>query len=129
MFSDATRYDAGTQHVTTLGHAKVFFDNDGKLYSIDLRGGQPHAPVQLSSAVDVFLPASAIAMNAAGDDAWVDAQGGSHHWAIRTTMSATDAPVSVLQIVAPLRDAATGFPQYFFASLGVHAGTHVQPTT
>ena len=89
----------------------MFYDNDGKLYSIDLRGGQSHAPVQLSSAVDVFLPVSATPMNAAGDDAWVDAQGGSHHWAIRTTMSATDAPVSLLQIVAPMRDAATGVPQ------------------
>ena len=28
----------------------------------------------------------------------------------------------MLQIVAPLRDAATGLPQYFFASLGVHVG-------
>jgi hypothetical protein len=129
VFSDATRYDAGTQLVTTLGHAKVFFDNDGKLYSIDLRGGQSHAPVQLSSAVDVFLPAGATPMNAAGDDAWIDAQGGSHHWAIRSTMSAADAPVPVLKIVAPLRDATTGLPQYFFASLGERSGTHVTPTT
>ena len=129
VFSDATRYDAATRTVTTLGHAKVFYDNDGKLYSIDLRGGQSHAPVQLSSAVDVFLPAGATPMNAAGDDAWVDAQGGSHHWAIRTTMGATDAPKDILQIVAPLRDATTGFPQYFFASLGARSGTHVQPTT
>jgi len=128
-FSDATRYDAGTQLVTTLGHAKVFFDNGGKLYSIDLRGGRPHAPVQLSSAVDVFLPARVIPMNAAGDDAWVDAQGGSNHWAIRTTMSASDAPVAVLQIVAPLRDPATGLPQYFLASLGQRSGTHVTPVT
>lgn len=129
VFSDATRYDAATRTVTTLGHAKVFFDNDGKLYSIDLRGGQSHAPVQLSSAVDVFLPAGATPMNAAGDDAWVDAQGGSHHWAIRTTMGATDAPAAIWQIVAPLRDAATGLPQYFLASLGERSGTHVQPTT
>jgi hypothetical protein len=129
VFSDATHYDAATVTVTTLGHAKVFYDNDGKLYSIDLRGGQSHAPVQLSSAQDVFLPAGATPMNAAGDDAWVDAQGGSHHWAIRATMGATDAPVSIWQIVAPLRDAASGLPQYFLASLGERSGTHVQPTT
>jgi hypothetical protein len=129
VFSDATHYDAATGTVTTLGHAKVFYDNDGKLYSIDLRGGQSHAPVQLSSAQDVFLPAAATPMNAGGDDAWVDAQGGSHHWAIRATMSATDAPVSIWQIVAPLRDAASGLPQYFLASLGERSGTHVQPTT
>lgn len=129
VFSDATRYDAATRVVTTLGHAKVFYDNDGKLYSIDLRGGQPHAPVQLSNAVDVFLPASATPMNAAGDDAWVDAQGGSHHWAIRATMGAADTPVAVQQIVAPLRDAATGLPRYFFAALGVRSGTHTVPTT
>jgi len=73
VYSDATAWDATSRTVTTLGHAKVFFDNDGKLYSIDLRGGQPHAPVQLSSAVDVFMPVRAWAMNAAGDDAWVDA--------------------------------------------------------
>jgi hypothetical protein len=129
VFSDATSYDATTRTVTTLGHAKVFFDNDGKLYSIDLRGGKSHAPVQLSSAVDVFLPAAATSMDAAGDDAWVDAQGGAHHWAIRSTMSATDAPFSIWQIIAPLRDAATGVPQYFFASLGERSGTHVQPTS
>ena len=129
LFSNATSYDAGTRTVTTLGHAKVFFDNDGKLWSIDLRGGQSHAPVQLSNAVDVFLPASATPMNAAGDDAWIDAQGGSHHWAIRTTMSATTAPVSILQIVAPLRDAATGLPQLFFVALGSHTGNHTVPTT
>ena len=129
VFSDATSHDAATGTVTTLGHAKVFYDNDGKLYSIDLRGGQSHAPVQLSSAVDVFLPSSATPMDAAGDDAWVDAQGGSHHWAIRATMSPTDAPISVLQIVAPLRDASTSFPQYFFVSLGERAGQHVLPTT
>jgi hypothetical protein len=129
VYSDARSYDAATRSVTTLGHAKVFYDNDGKLYSIDLRGGQSHAPVQVSSAVDVFLPASATPMNAAGDDAWVDAQGGSHHWAIRTSMGATDAPVSVLQVLAPMRDAATGLPQYFFATLGSQSGIHVTPTT
>lgn len=129
VFSDATRYDAATRTVTTLGHAKVFYDNDGKLYSIDLRGGQSHAPVQLSNAVDVFLPRSAIAMNAAGDDAWVDAQGGTHDWAIRSTTSATAAPVSVQRVLAPLRDATTGVPQYFFASLGAQDGIHVTATT
>jgi len=129
VFSDATRYDAATGTVTTLGHAKVFYDNDGKLYSIDLRGGQSHAPVQLSSAQDIFTLASATPMNAAGDDAWVDAQGGSHHWAIRATMSATDAPISIWQIVAPLRDAASGLPRYLLATLGDRSGTHVQPTT
>ncbi len=129
VFSDATTYDAASHTRTTLAHAKVFYDNDGKLYSIDLRGGHSHAPVQLSSAVDVFQPTSATPMNAAGDDAWVDAQGGAHHWAIRSTMGATDAPASIEQILAPLRDLATGFPQYFFASLGAHSGNHVTPTT
>jgi len=129
VFSDATAYDATTRTMTTLGHAKAFYDNDGKLYSIDLRGGQSHAPVQLSSAVDVFMPMRAFAMNAAGDDAWVDAQGGSHHWAIRTTMSATTTPPSIWQILAPLRDPATGVPQYFFASVGERSGTHVLPLT
>ena len=129
VFSDATRYDAATRSVTTLGHAKVFYDNDGKLYSIDLRGGQSHAPVRLSSAADVFLPASATPMDAAGDDAWVDAQGGAHHWAIRATMAATDAPVSIEQIVAPLRDATSDLPQHFFVALGSRTGTHIVPTT
>jgi len=118
VFSDATRWDAASRTATTLGHAKVFFDNDGKLYSIDLRGGQSHAPVQLSSAADVSMPVRAWAMNAAGDDAWVDAQGGSHDWAIRTSMAAAAAPVDVRHVIAPLRDGATGLPQYFFASLG-----------
>ena len=129
VFSDATRYDAASRTVTTLGHAKVFYDNDGKLYSIDLRGGQSHAPVQLSSAADVFLPTSATTMDAAGDDAWVDAQGGAHHWAIRATMGATDAPVSIEQIAAPLRDATTGLPQHFLVALGSRTGTHIVPTT
>lgn len=129
VFSDARTYDAVTRTFTTQGHAKVFYDNDGKLYSIDLRGGQSHAPVRLSSAVDVFLPAGATPMDAAGDDAWVDVQGGTHHWAIRSTMSATDAAVSVQQVLAPLRDATTGVPQYFLASLGAQDGIHVTPTT
>lgn len=128
VFSDATTWDAASRTVTTLGHAKVFFDNDGKLYSIDLRGGRPHAPVQLSSAADVFTPVKAWAMDAAGDDAWVDAQGGSHDWAIRTSMAATAAPVNVRHVIAPLRDAATGLPQFFFASLG-DDGTHPVPAT
>jgi hypothetical protein len=128
VFSDATSWDAASRTITTLGHAKVFFDNDGKLYSIDLRGGQSHAPVQLSSAVDVFMPVRAWAMDAAGDDAWVDAQGGSHDWAIRTSMAATAAPVNVRHVIAPLRDAATGLPQYFFASLG-DDGIHPVPAT
>jgi len=125
VFSDATRYDAATGTVTTLGHAKVFYDNDGVLYSIDLRGGHSHAPMQLSSAADVFQPTGATPMNAAGDDAWVEVQGGSHHWTIRATMSATDAPIAVLQLVAPLRDPATGLPQYFLAMLGERSGQHV----
>ena len=128
VFSDATTWDAASRTVTTRGHAKVFYDNDGKLYSIDLRGGQPHAPVQLSSAVDVFMPVRAWAMDAAGDDAWVDAQGGSHDWAIRTSMAASAAPVNVRHVIAPLRDAATGLPQYFFASLG-DDGIHPVPAT
>jgi hypothetical protein len=129
VFSDATQYDATTRTVTTLGHAKVFYDNDGKLYSIDLRGGHSHAPVQLSSAVDVFLPRSAVAMNAAGDDAWVDAQGGSNDWAIRSTMVSSSAPITVRRIEAPLRDVATGLPQYLFASVAVLVGTAPGPTT
>ena len=129
VFSDARTYDATTRTFTTQGHAKVFYDNDGKLYSIDLRGGQSHAPVQLSSAVDVFLPVSAMPMNAAGDDAWVDAQGGTHDWAIRSTMDASTAPVSVQRILSPLRDATTGVPQAFFAALGAQDGIHVTPTT
>ena len=128
MFSDANRYDAATRTVTTLSHAKAFYDNDGKLYSIDLRGGQSHAPVQLSSAVDVFMPTRVFTMNAAGDDAWVDAQGGSHDWAIRASMAATAAAVNVRHVIAPLRDATTGLPQYFFASLG-DDGTHPVPAT
>ncbi len=129
QFSDATQYDAATRTVTTLGHAKVFYDNDGKLYSIDLRGGQSHAPVLLSSAVDVFLPRKVITMDAAGDDAWVDVQGGANDWAIRTGMSSTTAPVLVLRIEAPLRDAATGLPQYLFASVATQVGTALGPTT
>ena len=129
VFSDARSYDAGTRSFTTQGHAKVFYDNDGRLYSIDLRGGRSHAPVQLSSAADVFMPVSATPMDAAGDDAWVDAQGGSHDWAIRSTMSAATAPVPVLQVLAPLRDATTGEPQAFFASLGAHVNGHVTATT
>lgn len=129
VFSDATRYDATTHTLTTLGHAKVFYDNDGKLYSIDLRGGQSHAPAVLSSAADIFLPRSAIAMNAAGDDAWIDAQGGSHDWAIRSTMGTTTAPVNLWRVIAPLRDIATGVPQYFFASLGSQNGSHLTPVT
>ena len=129
VFSDATRYDAASHTVTVLGHAKVFYDNDGKLYSIDLRGGQSHAPVQLSSAVDVFSPVGATPMDAAGDDAWVDAQGGTHDWAIRATMSAATAPVAVQQVLAPLRDTATGLPQAFFAAIGSQDGIHVVPTT
>lgn len=128
VFSDATAWDAASRTVTTLGHAKVFFDNDGKLYSIDLRGGQAHAPVQLSGAVDVSMPVRAWAMNAAGDDAWVDAQGGNHDWAIRTSMAATAAPVNVRHVVAALRDASTGLPQFFFASLG-DDGIHPVPAT
>lgn len=129
LFSNATTYDAGTRTVTTAGHSKVFFDNDGKLYSIDLRGGHSHAPVQLSSAADVFLVSSVTPMNAAGDDAWIDVQGGNSHWAIRSTMGATDAPVKIQQIVAPLRDAGTGLPAWFFVSQGGLNGTHVMPTT
>ncbi len=129
VFSDARTYDATTRAFTTQGHAKVFYDNGGKLYSIDLRGGQSHAPVQLSSAVDVFLPVSATPMNAAGDDAWVDAQGGTHDWAIRSTMGTSTAPVSVQKVLSPLRDAATGVPQAFFAALGAQDGIHVTPTT
>jgi hypothetical protein len=128
VYSDATTWDAASRTVTTLGHAKVFFDNDGKLYSIDLRGGRSHAPVQLSSAVDVFMPVRAWAMDAAGDDAWVDAQGGSHDWAIRTSMAAAAAPVDVRHVIAPLRDASTGLPQFFFASLG-DDGIHPVPAT
>ena len=130
VYSDATTYDASTRLVTTLGHAKVYYDNDGKLYSIDLRGGQSHAPVQLSSAVDVFLPHAAVALDRAGDDAWVDVQGGSHDWAIRATMTAASAPVSILALLAPLRDPATGLPQYFVAALGTFAAiTDFVPTT
>ncbi|HEX7637190.1 MAG TPA: hypothetical protein VF457_02235, partial [Burkholderiaceae bacterium] len=129
VFSDATRFDAATGTLTTLGHARVFFDNDGKLYTIDLRGGQPHAPVQLSSATDVFEPVRAVAISADGADAWVDAQGGTHDWAIRSTMTAASAPVSVLHLEGALRDAATGLPQYLFVSLGGQSGTAVQPTT
>ena len=129
VFSDATQVDPATRTTTTTGHVRAFFDNDGKLYTIDLRGGQPHAPVQLSSATDVFEPVRAVAISADGADAWVDAQGGTHDWAIRSTMTAASAPVSVLHLEGALRDAATGLPQYLFVSLGGQSGTAVQPTT
>jgi hypothetical protein len=128
VFSDATRYDPVTRSVTTLGHAKVFFDNDGKVYSIDLRGGQPHAPVQLSAATDANGIAAAFALDAAGDDAWVDVAGVAHHWAVRATMSAADAPRSMMGFDA-MRDGATGLPRYLFVRFGGESGTAVQPTT
>ncbi len=129
VFSDATQMDAATHTVRTLGHAKVFYDNDGRVYSIDLRGGRAHAPVQLSSAVDVQNMVGAFPLGADGADAWVDATGGAHDWAVRTSMAATDAPVSVLRISAAMRDATTGAPQFLFASLGGQSGTHVDPKT
>jgi hypothetical protein len=128
-FSDATQYDPAARTLTTLGHAKVFFDNDGKLYSIDLRGGQSHVPVQLSSAVDVFTTVKAYPMSADGADAWIDVQGGANDWAIRTSMAATDAPVALRGIKAALRDDVTGLPLFFFAALGSQSGTHYVPTT
>ena len=129
MFSDATQYDAATHTVTALGHARVFFDNAGSLFTIDLRGGNSHAPVQLSSASDVFTTVNVFPMSADGADAWVDVQGGGHDWAIRSTMAPTDAPRSVQSIAGAMRDLSTGFPQYFFTSLGTRAGTVVTPTT
>jgi hypothetical protein len=129
VFSDATQVDPTTRTVTTTGHVRAFFDNDGKLYTIDLRGGQSHAPVQLSSATDVTTPVSVTTMSADGTDAWIDAKGGAHDWAIRSTMGAADAPVSILGIVAPLRDASTGLPQYLFTSYGTLSGTAMTPTT
>jgi hypothetical protein len=128
-FSDATSYDATTRTVRTLGHAKVFFDNDGKLYSIDLRGGHSHVPVQLSSITDVTTLAGVWPLDAAGDDAWVDVHGGAHDWAVRATMTASDAAISILSIHGALRDIGTGLPQYFFVSYGGQSGTAVQPTT
>lgn len=129
MFSDATRYDASARQVTSLGHARVFYDNGGKLFTMDLRGGQSHAPVQLSSATDVFTTVAVFPMSADGADAWIDAQGGTHDWAIRTTMAAADAPVDVLRIAAPMRDATSGLPQYFLLSHGHQDGTHISATT
>jgi hypothetical protein len=129
MFSDATSYDAATRTLRTLGHAKVFYDNDGKLYSIDLRGGHSHAPVQLSAAVDITTIAGVWPLGAAGDDAWVDARGGAHDWAVRTSMAATDAPIPILSIRGAMRDSGSGLPQYFFVSYGGESGTAVQPTT
>ena len=79
--------------------------------------------MQLSSATDVFEPVRAVAISADGADAWVDAQGGTHDWAIRSTMTAASAPVSVLHLEGALRDAATGLPQYLFVSLGGQSGT------
>ena len=129
VFSDATRYDADTRQVTTLGHARVFYDNDGRLYTIDLRGGHSHVPVQLSSAVDVFTTVNAFPMSADGADAWVDVRGGAHDWAIRSSMAATDAPLPVWRIEAALRDPATGLPAYFLASQGSVSGTVQTPRT
>jgi hypothetical protein len=128
-FSDATQYDANTRQVTTLGHARVFYDNDGGLYTIDLRGGQSHVPARLSSAVDVFTTVKVFPMSADGADAWVDVQGGSHDWAIRSSMTATDAPQAVWRIEAALRDATTGLPAWFLASLGSASGTAQTPRT
>ncbi len=129
VFSDATQYDATTHRITTLGHARVFYDNDGHLFTIDLRGGQSHAPVQLSSAVDVFTQVNVFPVSSDGADAWVDVQGGSHDWAIRSTMTATDAPIAVLAISGAMRDPATGLPQYFLTAHGSHSGTAQTPTT
>jgi hypothetical protein len=129
VFSDATQVDPASRTATTAGHVRAYFDNDGKLYTIDLRGGRSHAPVQLSSATDVTRPVSVTTMSADGTDAWIDARGGTHDWAIRSTMAATDAPISILGIVAPLRDASTGLPQYLFTSYGTLSGTAMTPTT
>ena len=123
VFSDATRYDPSSHTVTALGHARAFYDNDGKLYTIDLRGGQSHVPVQLSSAIDVVLPVRVFNMSADGVDAWLDVQGGdarllpsARRWRRRTR------PSLVLKINGALRDPASGLPQYFLASYSVRSG-------
>jgi len=127
-WADATRFDAATRTVTTLGHAKVFFDNDGKVWSIDLRGGRSHVPVQVSSVLDANGIAGAVALDEAGDDAWIDVAGVAHHWAVRATMSATEAAQSMMAFT-PMRDGGTGLPQYLFVRFGGESGTAVQPTT
>ena len=121
VFSDATAYDPSTRTVQTLGHAKVFYDNDGTVYVIDLRGGQSHAPVQLSSVTDARGMVRAIPLSADGAQAWVDVLGSASDWAVRTDMAATDAAHSIIALHA-MRDLTTGLPQYLFTTFGSENG-------
>jgi len=45
-----TRIRRPLRRVRTLGRVKACYEQDGLVCAIDLRGGRPHAPVQLSSA-------------------------------------------------------------------------------
>jgi hypothetical protein len=128
MFADATAYDPATRSVTTLGHAKAFFDGGGRVWAIDLRGGQSHAPVQVSSVVDATSVTRVWPLDAAGTDAWLEVAGGLHGWGMRTTMTPTDAAVAISSIPAALRD-ATGLPQYFLVALGGRSGSDVRAVT
>jgi hypothetical protein len=128
VFSDATRYDAATRTVKTLGHAKAFFDSGGHVWSIDLRGGKSHLPVQVSSVADATSVKRVWALDAAGDDAWLEVEGGLHGWAVRTTMASPDPAVSISGIPAALRDEA-GLPQYFLVGLGGRSETNPREIT
>jgi hypothetical protein len=128
MFSDAIRYDPAARTVTTLGHAKAFFDSGGMVWAIDLRGGQSHAPVQVSAVVDATSVLRVWPVDAAGDDAWLEVNGGLHGWAMRATMAAATPGVAISSIPAALRD-ASGLPQYFLVALGGRDGTNVRAVT
>jgi len=128
MFSDATSYDAATRSVRTLGHAKAFFDSGGQVWAIDLRGGKSHAPVQVSSVADATIVKRVWPVDAAGDDAWLEVDGGLHGWAVRASMTPDTPAVSIADIPAVLRD-GTGLPQYFLVGLGGRSGTDVRAIT
>lgn len=67
----AQRHDASARTVTTLGSSQAFVVDGGKLWRADLRGGQSHQPVTVSTLTDACSVEQVLPLNAAGDDAWL----------------------------------------------------------
>lgn len=70
----ATKYDSASRRVTSLGTSRLFFLQQGKVYTLDLALNRNAAPQRLSGLGDACAIWATYALDPSGDDAWAEVE-------------------------------------------------------
>jgi len=116
----ARSFDAASRTERQTARTLAVHTGNGRVWLTDLRGGQSHAPRQLSALNGVYSIFSVIPLALDGTAAWVNVRRAGPVSAVHSGMGSTDTPLRG-QVLAALPD-STGAGRYIVVATSDDAG-------